>query len=148
MVKDFWAIVWIGLALLAIPLLVAEHTSGPAAELSAITGEVQEVIESEDTEVVEIMVLGMPFVYRLTEEGKQLLVESGLWERILGIVEDLGSERRISGHGPEWQLNDYVILIVPEAVDFAHENDIAYEVILGTAAIGFQEIYVEMYGEP
>lgn len=144
--KDFWAIVWIGLSLGTIPLLVVEHTLGPVTELPAVTGEVREAIESEDTEAVTKLILGLPFDYMLTEKGKQLLVESGLWERMLGIVEDLGSERTISGYGPEWQLSDYVVLIAPEAVYFAHENDISSELILGTVAIGFQEIYAEMYG--
>jgi hypothetical protein len=113
-----------------------------------MAGEVQEVVEPEDTEAVENMVLGMPFDYRLTESGKQLLVESGLWERMLGLVEDFGPERMIGGCGPELQLSDYVAFVVSEAVHFAYENDIASGVVLGTAAIGFQEIYVKMYGEP
>jgi len=148
MVKDFWAIVWMGLMLLAIPLFVAEHTSGTAVELSAMTEEVQEVVEPEDAEAVENLVLGLPFIYRLTEEGRQLLVESGLWERMLELVEDFGPERMVGDYGPELQLNDYVVFIVPKAVHFAYENGFESRAILGTAATGFQEIYIEMYGEP
>jgi len=141
MTKDFWVVVWIGLALMTIPLLVTEQALGPIAELSAMTIE-------EDAEAVEGVVLGLPFTYRMTEESKQILVESGIWEKMLELVEAYGPERKIDEYGPELQLNDYVVFIVPETVHFAHENGIDSRLFLGTVAVGFQEIYMEMYGEP
>ena len=84
--------------------------------------------------------------YTLTEDGKQLLVRTGLWDKMEAMVNlhHFMPPDCILAEEPDPTKGYIVALGIQELVKIAIENKIPPDVLIGTVITGFEDL--EMHG--